>query len=134
MNKKTQRCQKCGAVFPATDQICPSCLLSLPEAALHHARDIPPQATSGRSRSTGGDWSNVPLSGMIPGVIMAVTHARMAGAAWLLPTGLAYGICILNPNFRFSSVQKIIATAITLAIGSYGQQIMLLFFHGNTHP
>ena len=133
MDIRTRRCQKCGAIFPATDQICPSCMVSQPKGAVSPSTDNS-KAGGGRSHASGGHWSNVPISGMVPGVVMAVSHAHMACVSWLLPTGLAYGFCILNPSFRFSWFQKIVATAITLAIGTYGQELLLLFFHGNTHP
>ncbi len=89
-----------------------------------------PQAVGGRTKGSGGSWELLPMSGLITGVVMAISRAHTSGALWLLPTGLAYGFCILNSNFRFSALQKVIGTGIALAIGTYGQQILAMFFAG----
>lgn len=69
-------------------------------------------------------WQMMPLSGIIPGVVMAVSRANMEGGSWILVTGFAYAFCITNKNFCYGWAQRIIATAIMFVIGFYGMDIL----------
>jgi len=89
----------------------------------------PPAPKPPRGRSAHGSWELVPLSGIIPGVVLAYTKSRMASTSWLVVTGAAYGFGILNKNFQFTWTQKIVATAIMLAIGTYWREALEFFRH-----
>jgi hypothetical protein len=83
--------------------------------AASSAPATPAANTTGDSR-----WNNAILSGLFVGIVMAGSRR----AAWLLPTGAAYGFCIINPNFGFSRDQRAVATGIALAIGTWGNEIV----------
>lgn len=110
-----QECAKCGLLYSVASDKCPSCNSEMPAK---------PAQRAGNS-----NWEMLPISALIPGVVMAYTRSHLSGPAWLLPTGLAYAFCVTNPNFRFNGLQKIIATLIALIIGTYGQQILAWFMH-----
>ena len=81
-------------------------------------------AAKAGKRIASGEWQMVPLSGIVPGVVMAVARHHLDGMTWLLPTGLAYAICITNGNFRFNWFQKVVATGIMYAIGMHWKEIL----------
>src|SRR5258708_24518689 len=91
---------------------------SLPPTVSGH--DVPP---TGPRRAQGGDWTLVPMSGLVAGVAFGIAFAKM-GPPSLLLAAVAWIICIQNGNFRYSPTQKTVATVIMLAIGLYGRQIL----------
>ena len=81
-------------------------------------------------RISRGSWEMVPLSGIVPGVVMAFSRVHLDGITWLLPTGLAFAVCITNENFHFNAIQKFVATGIMYVIGMYWP-VLLDFFRGS---
>lgn len=128
-----QGCPKCKAVFPAEDKHCPSCgdqgpfrriaSSSVPRSAplswVPSAKQTAPQT----SRAY-GDWDNVVMSGLVAGVVFGCCKTHYPTPGWLLPTGLAYGFLVLNPNFRFGAAQKAVATILMLVIGQFGPDLL----------
>ena len=78
-------------------------------------------------RLSRGSWEMVPMSGLVAGVVMAISKFHLDGLTWLLPTGIAYVICISNGNFRFNITQKIVASGIMYVIGMYWPQLLEFF-------
>ena len=70
----------------------------------------------------------VPFSGLVTGVVMAVSRANISGPGWLLATGLAYAFLILNGNLALSGAQKVVATLLALIVGRYGEDILRFLF------
>jgi len=82
------------------------------------------KASMAGKRLSAGRWEMVPLSGIITGVIMAVSRVYLGGITWLLPTGFAYAFFIMYGNFRFNATQKFVATGLMLGIGIYWQEFL----------
>lgn len=86
----------------------------------------PSSPAAAPTRAKGGDWSLVPMSGLIAGVVFGIAFAKL-GAPSLLIGAVVWIICVQNRNFRYSSPQKAVATVIMLSIALFGRHILELW-------
>jgi len=77
-----------------------------------------------RAGLTGEEWLMVPMSGLIAGIVGAISFENIHSAGWMLPAAIAWSVCILNRGFRFNLLQKAIATVIMLYITFEWRQIL----------
>jgi hypothetical protein len=83
-----------------------------------------PKITSRKVPSVrSGEWNLAVMSGLITGAVLAFSISRI-GPVGLPIVALVWAFFILNRNFCFTWAQKLVATGIALAIGSYGRQIL----------
>lgn len=91
--------------------------------------EIVSSETPTHATGRGGQWQDVVMSGLVVGVVLAIARAQLP-SAWLLPTGLAYAICVTNPNLGFSWFQKLATTGLAYAIGFHWQPMVELLRQG----
>jgi hypothetical protein len=87
------------------------------------------QRKAAKAGKTAGDWMMVPMSGLSAGVVAAISFEKIPSAGWMLPAAIAWGVCILNRGFRFSVLQKAVATIIMLYITFEWRQLARLLMN-----
>ena len=126
------KCPKCGAWYAFDYVDCQRC-------GYHHEGTIEElmtpiqikRAKEARSfvHSLGrGSWDLVFVSGVISGAVGAFAFTKLKPGTALPVVGFAYAFCILNPAFRFTWLERLVATGIMLFMAMTGWYLILEFF------
>lgn len=77
-----------------------------------------------------GSWLNASISGIVAGIVFALTRANLEGSTAFLVSAFAFAFFIQNRNFNFSAMQKITAAGLMFVIGFYWNDVGREFLPG----